>query len=592
MFANFFYFIIALIIILPYLFYPSSAVGDISFHKSIVYFFSTSLLFFLFVRYRFKSLEITVSRKNQYYLDNKFNSIVKNTSILALILLAFNIYILDLPIFFRDVPFLSKTPTLQAVIFLLYFLACLMIIWAYSHISYQNIYKSNISRSEYVVSYLKFSVPVLLLWIVLSGTADIINILPFPLLKQLISTPTGQFIYFMFFLSIVVIIAPAIIQRLWQCKPLEDGEIRTRIHALCQRAGVKYSNIVYWPIFGGRMITAGVMGLVKNFRYFLVTEALLSYLNPNEIDAVISHEIAHVKKNHLLFYVFFLAVFALVLYYANPALTMLESMILLYDPIYNRISPANFHLKVFIELFFTISIFILYFRYVFGFFMRNFERQADCYVFKLFDTSVPLINTLKKIVQTSRATADRPNWHHFSIKERIEYLEKCETDRKWITHQDQKIRKGFTIFISGILLIFIILYSFSHGETSQRIQDHLNDKLFQKDCKPYIEVYENALTIEPDNAVVLNNLAWYYVTCNDPQYRDPSRALFLAQKAVKLKRESFILDTLAESYYANGQYRKALEAEEEALKLAVSDRTLYKEKIEKYRKALKNREND
>ena len=66
-----------------------------------------------------------------------------------------------------------------------------------------------------------------------------------------------------------------------------------------------YANILYWPIFGGRMITAGVMGLIKKFRYILVTNGLLQMLEPEEIDAVIAHEIGHIKKQHLLFYLLF-----------------------------------------------------------------------------------------------------------------------------------------------------------------------------------------------------------------------------------------------------------------------------------------------
>ena len=44
------------------------------------------------------------------------------------------------------------------------------------------------------------------------------------------------------------------------------------------------------------MITAAVMGLIKKFRYILVTQGLLQMLEPEEIDAVIAHEIGHVKK--------------------------------------------------------------------------------------------------------------------------------------------------------------------------------------------------------------------------------------------------------------------------------------------------------
>ena len=62
------------------------------------------------------------------------------------------------------------------------------------------------------------------------------------------------------------------------------------------------------------MITAGVMGLIKQFRYILVTRSLLQRLTPYEIEAVIAHEIGHVKKKHLLFYLIFFAGYMLISY--------------------------------------------------------------------------------------------------------------------------------------------------------------------------------------------------------------------------------------------------------------------------------------
>ena len=73
--------------------------------------------------------------------------------------------------------------------------------------------------------------------------------------------------------------------------------------------------------------------------------------------------------------------------------------------------------------------------------MRNFERQADTHVYALFDSSKPLIATLKKIAVASGQPPDKPDWHHFSIKERIDFLQRCETDKTWITRQNRKIIK-------------------------------------------------------------------------------------------------------------------------------------------------------
>jgi len=53
-------------------------------------------------------------------------------------------------------------------------------------------------------------------------------------------------------------------------------------------------------------MTAGVMGLLPKFRYILVTDSLLDILSKEELNAVMAHEIGHIKYKHILFYILFL----------------------------------------------------------------------------------------------------------------------------------------------------------------------------------------------------------------------------------------------------------------------------------------------
>jgi Zn-dependent protease with chaperone function len=224
---------------------------------------------------------------------------------MAIVLFAIDIYGLNLTSFFFNAPFFSTIPTLPALIFLGLFVFYLAVVWACAHDTYQSVYQTDLSRWSYILSNISFSIPVILPWVMLSGIADIINALPFELPKRFLATTEGEMLYFLIFLFGIAIIGPAMIQKFWRCKPLETGYYRSRIETLCKRGGLEYANILYWPIFGGRMITAGVMGVVKKFRYILVTSALLRLLAPEEIDTVIAHEIGHIKKKHLLFYLVF-----------------------------------------------------------------------------------------------------------------------------------------------------------------------------------------------------------------------------------------------------------------------------------------------
>jgi Zn-dependent protease with chaperone function len=529
---------------------------------------------------------------------------------MAILLFSIDIYGLNLSSFLADINFLSIIPTFQAVLFLGLFIFYLTIVWACAHGPYRILTNSDLSRESYVLSQISFSVPVLLPWLLLSGFADIINALPFELPKHFLSTTQGQIAYFMIFLVAIAITGPALIQKFWRCKPLETGYYRKRIEDLCRKANLEYADILYWPIFGGRMITAGVMGLVKKFRYILVTNDLLRFLEPEEIDAVIAHEIGHIKKKHLVFYLVFFVGYMLISF---ATFDLLVYFIVFTEPIYRFISHSGLDQTAVTSSIFSFIIivfFLIYFRFIFGYFMRNFERQADTYVYALFDSAAPLISCFQKIAATSGEPYDKPNWHHFSIKSRIDYLKKCETNRVWITRHDNKIIKSIALYLLGILLIGGIGYNLNFGEAGKKLNKHFFEKIIlrqlektpenpnlysalgdlyfsQENFAETIKAYEQSLALKPDNPHTLNNLAWLHATCNVERFRDPQKALYLAEKAAQLEESPYILDTLAESYFANDRFEEAVESEIKALELAVTNKGYYEKQLKRFMEAVK-----
>jgi tetratricopeptide (TPR) repeat protein len=101
-----------------------------------------------------------------------------------------------------------------------------------------------------------------------------------------------------------------------------------------------------------------------------------------------------------------------------------------------------------------------------------------------------------------------------------------------------------------------------------------------------VSQYEKAIELAQTHSRALNNLAWLYATCEDISFRDPQRALVLAQRAVMVEREAHVLDTLAESYYVNGDIESALETEKEALAIAKKNRSYYREQLVRFEKEL------
>ena len=609
MFANFFYFIIALLVYSTY--QPSDTTNFTAF-QSLFLFLILVVIFTAYTWRQFQRLNRMMATHGYAEGDSRFTSLITRQSILAILIFAVDIYGLNLSSFVSDFRLFILFPTLQAILFMLLFIAYLSIIWACAHRSYQVLYYSRISRRAYVTSNISFSMPVLLPWVVISGVSDIIHLLPMGVLTQVLSTPEGEIAYFMVFLIIVAIMGPLLIQKFWGCQPLEQGVNRTRIENLCRSVNLGYRNILHWPIFEGRIITAGVMGLVKRFRYILVTRALLNLLEPHEVDAVIAHEIGHVKKRHLLFYLFFFVGYMIISF---SFLDLIIYAMIYFDPLikaFNRMGFNTVTVTSFIFSLVIITTFLIYFRYIFGFFMRNFERQADAYVYTMFDTATSLISTLKKISLTGRQSPDKPNWHHFSITERIEFLRKCEVDRTHVGRHNSRLRKSIGCYLVGLILIGAMGYQLNYGEAGAVLNTHFFEKVILKELAKTPDnadlytmmgdlyfsrnnygdaasQYEKAIELAMQHSRALNNLAWLYATSEDARFRNPERALTLAKRAAALEREAHVLDTLAESYFVNGEIEKALTAEKEALAIAKKGRAYYQEQIARFEKALELR---
>jgi Zn-dependent protease with chaperone function len=609
MFSNFIYYIVVLLI---YSTYQPSEKTNFSAPETLFLFVTLIAVFTGFTWLQFRRVDRQILKQTSFRLDHKLRSTLTRQSIMAIVLFSIDIYGLNLTSFLVGIPFLRVIPTFEALLFLALFTGYLAIVWACAHTPYQRLYPSGLSRKTYVLSQISFSVPILLPWILLSGVADIINALPFSLPKQLLSTTEGEITYFLVFLLAIAVLGPAMIQKFWRCKPVESGEHRRRIENLCKKAGLEYHNILYWPIFGGRMITAAVMGLIKKFRYILVTHSLLDMLQPEEIDAVIAHEIGHVKKHHLLFYLLFFIGYMIISY---ATFNLLIYSIVASESIYRLISSTGIDQTTVTTSIFSmtiIAVFLIYFRFIFGYFMRNFERQADTYVYTLFDSAEPLISTFKKIAATSGEPADRPNWHHFSIKKRIDYLIKCESDRIWIRRHDRKIKKSIAVYLAGMFLLCGVGYHLNFGESGKRINTQFFLKTIQREIektpnnpslysalgdlyygnKNFVETinaYRQSLRLDPNNTHALNNLAWLYATCENESFRDPKKAMELAERAAGLEETPQILDTLAESYYINRRFQEAVDAELKALELTVKNKAYYNKQLLKFKLAMKEK---
>ena len=96
--------------------------------------------------------------------------------------------------------------------------------------------------------------------------------------------------------------------------------------------------------------------------------------------------------------------------------------------------------------------------------------------------------------------------------------------------------------------------------------------------------YNKALKIAPDNGDVHNNLAWVYLDTG--RYDD---AVMAADRAVRIKRSPYYLNTLAHAYTGMGRYKDALDLSEEAMSITAPEDKALRDDVIKLMDELKQK---
>lgn len=534
-------------------------------------------LFYIITRQLFK--RVGGSSKRYFKAETQ-------ATVLGLFVFSLLIYVADLKYFLQPLSFGDHIPSLVNIVGLAVYFVIYAIIWVVARPSYQRVFGRVYTAFGFALSNFKMNLPIVLPWLILSITYDLILNLPLPAFQKFISSLYGDLAFFALFLFCVIFFFPPLVLRLWGCQKLPQGELRSELENFCVKQNFT-AEMYLWPLFEGRVLTAGVMGFIPGLRYILLTPAIIESMTQEELEAVMAHEIGHVKKYHLLLYVFLVGGFSVFMgFLMEPALRVLfSSTVLIKFMVKGDITPDQMF-----AWFGTVSILVamvVYFRFVFGYFIRNFERQADTHVFKAIGHANSLISAFERLAVLSGDIRDKPSWHHFGIGERVDYLERCTANPDLVKAQDKKVLTSLFVYLLVLILTIFLVGRFPTEKYIEQYKEkytevYLIDKiengsedykelflagdfmLFKKREADAVEAYEMAVELEKNDPKLLNNLSWLYLVSNDPSLRNPIRALRLARAAAAIEPAGFILDTLARAYWANGFVDQAVATEKQA----------------------------
>ena len=209
------------------------------------------------------------------------------------------------------------------------------------------------------------------------------------------------------FLGVVVLIAqlaPVVLFPIfYKFEPLQDDELKLRLVRLGERAGTHVRGVYKWKLSEkSKKANAALTGL-GNTRRIILADTLLDNYSPDEIEAVLAHELGHHVHKHILKSIGVQAVVTLVGFWA--ANVVLHYAIDRWHTFATISDFANLPLLV---LIFAVLSFLL--MPALNWFSRYNERQADRYAFESIGSVGPFISSMSKLAEQNLAERTPSRW--------------------------------------------------------------------------------------------------------------------------------------------------------------------------------------
>ena len=410
------------------------------------------------------------------------------------------------------------------------------------------------SASHYAMNQIRLLLPFCFPFLLFSFIVDLITFFPSSSIKEWVlvhhDSPIGTItllLIILTFLILTLLFFPPLTVKIWKCRDLPQSKIKEQLDQLCTKAKFKHSGMKTWTILN-HSYTAAIVGVIPKFRFVMFTKRLLEELSPRSIIAVLAHEIGHSARKHLL--IFPVIIMGMVVFsgaFSSLFGKAFDDWFVMHDKLY----PSPFWKTLYPLALFVpyATIFLLYFRFVFGYFSRLFERQADLHIYELELPVEDMQLALDELGHITGGTHQIPCWHHHSIQERIDFLESTKNDPRLAAKHHRRVRNnilGYLLFlISG--LIFILLPT---AHFSKTVSDYINANNYEKYTHQIIETSQLP-TKNPDiyQAVYHSIKRWAV-------YAPKEIVLFSASDTLFLQKNYQQAAILMESAWNNGDKLK------------------------------------
>src|SRR5579863_10153454 len=190
----------------------------------------------------------------------------------------------------------------------------------------------------------------------------------------------------------------------YKFEPLEDEELRRRLVILSERAGTRVRGVYRWRLSEkSKKANAALTGL-GNTRRIILADTLLDNYTPDEIEAVLAHELGHHVHRHILKSIFLQAAITFFGFWAANWTLHYAVDRRLFD--FDGLSDfANLPLLALVSV--ALSLLLMP---ALNAFSRFNERQADRYAFESIASVGPFISSMNKLAEQNLAERTPSKW--------------------------------------------------------------------------------------------------------------------------------------------------------------------------------------
>lgn len=229
-------------------------------------------------------------------------------------------------------------------------------------------------------------------------------------------------LFYVFFAVVLGALAPVLILPLFhKYTPLEDETLCGAVREFAERAGLKVVGVYRWGLEEKTQTANAALAGLGRTRRILLGDTMLQRYTPEEIIAVLAHELGHYRHRDL---TRMLAVGSALaaggFYLAHRALGLLGNALSAWG-VRGLADVGGFPVFLFVLFVFSLLVMPLLNAY-----SRRREYRADAYAVRALGTAAPLASALEKLARQNLAERDPPAWieallhSHPSIRRRVE----------------------------------------------------------------------------------------------------------------------------------------------------------------------------